>query len=152
VARVAPRNPSPLSAPQDWSFNSAQPSTGRPSRGFDLSTATQGGPDTSSLGYVSGAKPSGDWMSALRKWVDARKYYPEQAIAQLEQGDVTLLVNIDRSGRVLSVQLASSSRSQFLDAAFTDLFRRGTVPPFTPDMTEQTTTLRATMHFVLRQR
>ncbi len=154
VARVAPRNPSPLSSPQNWSFNSApaQPSTGRQSRGFDLSTAPQGGPESSSLGYVSGAKPSGDWMSALRRWVDARKYYPEQAIAQLEQGNVTLLVNIDRSGRVLSVQLADSSRSQFLDGAFTDLFRRGTVPPFTPDMGEQTTTLRATMHFVLRQR
>ena len=117
-----------------------------------MSASPLGGPEASSLGYVSGAKPSGDWMSELRRWVDQRKYYPEQAIAQLEQGNVTLLVNIDRSGRVISVQLASSSNSQFLDAAFTDVFRRGTVPPFTPDMTEQTTTLRATMHFVLRQR
>jgi TonB family protein len=91
-------------------------------------------------------------MSELRRWVDARKYYPETAIVQHEQGDVTLLVNIDRSGRVLSVQLAESSRSQFLDAGFIDLFRRGTVPPFTPDMTEQTTMLRATMHFVLHSR
>ncbi len=149
VSRPAPR--SPFAAPQNWSFNAApsQQAPGRPSRGFDLSTSNQGGPDTASLGYVSGAKPSGDWMSALRKWVDARKYYPEQAIAQLEQGNVTLLVDIDRSGHVLSVQLANTSRSQFLDAAFQDLFRRATVPPFTPDMTEQTTTLRATMHFQL---
>ncbi len=91
-------------------------------------------------------------MSELRRWVDARKYYPDQAIAQLEQGSVTVLVNIDRSGKVLSVQLADTSHSQFLDGAFIDLFRRGMVPPFTPDMTEQTTTLRATMHFMLRER
>ena len=88
-------------------------------------------------------------MSALRRWVDARKYYPEQAIAQQEQGAVTLMIDIDRSGRVLSVQLAGSSHSQFLDGAFVDLFRRANVPPFTPDMTDQTTTLRATMNFRL---
>ncbi len=149
ASRPTPRNP--FAAPQNWSFNAApsQEAPGRPSRGFDMSVSNQGGPDTASLGYVSGAKPSGDWMSALRKWVDVRKYYPEQAIAQLEQGNVSLLIDIDRSGRVLSVQLAGTSRSQFLDGAFQDLFRRATVPPFTPDMTEQTTTLRATMHFRL---
>ncbi len=149
ASRPTPRNP--FAAPQNWSFNAAPSDTapGRPSRGFDLSPPTQGGPDTASLGYVSGAKPSGDWMSALRRWVDARKYYPEQAIAQMEQGSVTLLIDIDRTGKVLQVRLAGTSQSQFLDGAFEDLFRRATVPPFTPDMTDQTTTLRATMHFRL---
>ena len=149
ASRPTPRNP--FAAPQNWSFNAApsQNAPGRPSRGFDMSPATQGGPDTASLGYVSGAKPSGDWMSALRKWVDARKYYPEQAIAQLQQGSVTLMIDIDRSGKVLQVRLADTSQSQFLDGAFEDLFRRAVVPPFTPDMTDQTTTLRATMHFRL---
>ena len=149
VSRPRPANP--FAAPQNWSFNSvpSQNAPGRPSRGFDLSPSTQGGPDAASLGYVSGAKPSGDWMSALRKWVDARKYYPEQAIAQMQQGNVTLMIDIDRSGKVLQVRLADTSQSQFLDGAFEDLFRRATVPPFTPDMTDQTTTLRATMHFRL---
>ncbi len=149
VSRPTPRNP--FAAPQNWSFNASpsQNAPGRPSRGFDLSPSLQGGPDTASLGYVSGAKPSGDWMSALRKWVDARKYYPEQAIAQMEQGSVTLMIDIDRTGKVLQVRLAGTSQSQFLDGAFEDLFRRATVPPFTPDMTDQTTTLRATMHFRL---
>ena len=35
--------------------------------------------------------------------MDARKYYPDQAIAQLEQGDVTLLVkSFDKKGKLLS--------------------------------------------------
>ena len=88
-------------------------------------------------------------MGAIRRWVDARKYYPEGAIQSLQQGSVSITVLIDRSGKVLSVQLVGSSRSPFLDGAFVDLFRGGTVPAFTPDMTEPTTTLRATMNFVL---
>ena len=68
-------------------------------------------------------------MSALRKWVDARKYYPDEAVAEMQQGNVSLLVDIDRSGRVLSVQLVGSSRSPFLDGAFQDMFRRAVVPP-----------------------
>ncbi len=154
VARQVPRNPSAFPAPQDWSLNAGPQgrSPGRTSHGLDLSVPGGGSRDDSSLGYVSGARPSGDWMGELRRWVDARKYYPEGAVQSLQQGDVTLMVQIDRSGRVLSVQMANSSRSPFLDGAFVDLFRGGTVPPFTPDMAEQTTTLRATMHFVLRIR
>ena len=89
-------------------------------------------------------------MSALRKWVDLHKYYPEAAIDQLQQGNVSVAVLIDRSGRVLSVQMLSSSTSPFLDGAWLDVFRGATVPAFSPDMTEQTTTLRATIHFILR--
>ncbi len=147
--RIARPN-NPFANPQTFSFNAApQGQPGRASRGFDLSPPSSGALNDSTLGYVSGARPSGDWMGAIRRWVDARKYYPEGAIESRQQGAVTINVLIDRSGKVLSVQLAGSSRSPFLDGAFEDLFRNGTVPPFTPDMTDQTTTLRATMHFVL---
>ncbi len=145
-----PQQSNPFANPQNFSFNSGpQGQPGRASRGFDMSPPSAGSVNDSNLGYVSGAKPSGDWMGAIRRWVDARKYYPEGAIDSRQQGSVTINVLIDRSGKVLSVQLASSSRSPFLDEGFLSLFRGGTVPAFTPDMTDQTTTLRATMHFVL---
>ena len=147
VARPSPSNP--FANPRNFSFAAPQGEPGRASRGFDMSPPSMGALNDSTLGYVSGAKPSGDWMGAIRRWVDARKYYPEGAIQSRQQGNVTISVLIDRSGKVLSVQLANSSQSPFLDGAFIDVFRGGTVPPFTPDMTDQTTTLRATMHFVL---
>ena len=151
LAQPNPRSPSGFPLPQDWSFNStSRQAPGRSAHGFDLSVNPQGGPTDDAMGYIAGARPSGDWMSALRKWVDLHKYYPEAAVEQLQQGDVAIAVEIDRSGKVLGVQMIRTSGSAFLDGAWLDVFRGATVPAFSPDMTEQTTTLRATIHFILR--
>ena len=152
AARPAtPRSTSPFASPRDWSFNAGPQAEkpGRASRGFDLSAATQGSQRDSELGFVSGARPTGDWVGALRRWTSARIYYPEEAIVEHQQGSATVLLDIDRSGRVLSVKLLSSARSAFLDGAWIDIFRNSVVPPFTPDMTGQDTQITYTLHYIL---
>ena len=149
-ARPSPQNP--LSSPQNWSLNTApsNQAPSQPSRGLDLSTGTVDGQQSASVGYVSGAKPTGSWMGALRAWVNAHTYYPEQALVEHQQGPVTLIVEIDRSGKVLSYKLVMSSRSVFLDGAWQDVWRRSNVPPFTPDMTGDSITIAYTMRYILR--
>ena len=147
--RPSPQNP--FAAPQDWSLNttpSPQPS-GRSSRGLDLSTGDFAGQKDATLGYVSGAHPTGDWIGALRRWATARLYYPEQALADHQQGTAVVLLTIARSGQVLNVQLVQSARSPFLDGAWVDIFRGSTVPPFTPDMQEASTQITYTLHYRL---
>lgn len=102
------------------------------------------------MGYVSGAKPTGDWLGSLRAWVQSHTYYPQEALVEHQQGPATLLVEIDRSGKVLSYKLVMSSRSVFLDGAWQDVWRRSTVPPFTPDMTGDNITIAYTMRYILR--
>ncbi len=153
--RLAARPPSqnPF-APQDWSLNAA-PSTRAPSRssrGIDLDVPSLGGQTDSTMSYVAGARPSGDWIGALKRWVQAHTYYPEAALDQQQQGAVTVVFQVDRSGRVLSSSLARSSRSPFLDMGFLGEFRGATVPSFTPDMTDPTTTVAFTMTYVLVNR
>ena len=152
ASRPAPRTSSPLATPQNWSFNAAPQTRSRASRGLDLTASTQGGQKNSELGYVSGAKPTGDWMGALRRWTSARIYYPEEALAEHQQGTATVLIDIARSGKVLSVRLLSSARSPFLDGAWVDIFRNSVVPPFTPDMTGDDTTITYTLHYILVSR
>ena len=62
---------------------------------------------------------------------------------------MTVEVVIDRSGRVLSSTLVRSARSPFLDMGFLGEWRGATTPSFTPDMTEQTTTIVFTMNYIL---
>ena len=153
-ARPTPSNP--FAGPQDFSFNQAPSSqapspraSGRSSRGFDMSTGDFSGQKDATLGYVSGARPSGDWMGLLRRWATARLYYPDQAIADHQQGTAVVLLTIDRSGRVLNVQLLQSARSPFLDGAWIDVFRGATVPAFTPDMPDESTKVTYTLHYRL---
>jgi TonB family protein len=151
-ARPSPQNP--LSTPQDWSMNAAPSSRApsRSSRGFDTSMPGLGGQTDSVMSYVAGAHPSGDWIGALKRWVQAHTYYPEGAIDSQQQGAVTVVFQVDRSGRVLSSSLTRSSRSAFLDMGFLGEFRNATVPSFTPDMTDPTTTVAFTMNYILVSR
>ena len=150
-AYARPSLQNPLSAPQDWSMNTA-PSSRAPthsSRGFDTSVPGVGGKTDSVMSYIAGAHPSGDWIGALKRWVQAHTYYPEGALDEQQQGAVTVVFQVDRSGRVLSSSLARSSRSPFLDMGFLGEFRNATVPSFTPDMTDPTTTIAFTMNYIL---
>lgn len=152
TARPAARSPSGFPQPQEWSLSMEPRPPGRTSHGIDLAPESPGGREDSMLTYVAGAHPSADWMTALHKWAQARVYYPEQAVRDGQEGPSTIDIQIDRSGRVLNVSLVQSARSAFLDGAWMDVFRRATVPPFTPDMTEPTTTVRFTLLYRLIRR
>jgi protein TonB len=139
----------PFANPQNWALNQAPSAPGRSSRGIDLSVGQSAGEREASMGYVSGARPTGDWIGALRRWAQARLYYPEEALAEHQQGTAVVLLTIDRSGKVLNVELLSSARSPFLDQAWLGVWRGATVPAFTPDMTEPATQITYTLHYIL---
>ncbi len=152
-ARPSPPNSSqnPFAAPQDWSLNAgpASPTPSRSARGFDMSTSPMGSQSNSNFSFVSGARPTGDWLSAFRRWAQARVYYPEEAAREGQDGVAVVMVEVERSGHVRSVKLESSARSPFLDGALIDLFRNATVPPVTSDMPDPVTMMRVQLTYHL---
>lgn len=90
-----------------------------------------------------------DWRAELTQWVNARKYYPEQALELGQQGAVMVRLVIARDGSVRDVQLLQSSGSPFLDSAWLGLFEGARLPPFPPGTPSDQITLEATMHYIL---
>ncbi|HWA81655.1 MAG TPA: TonB family protein [Acetobacteraceae bacterium] len=90
-----------------------------------------------------------DWRAELTQWVNARKYYPEQALELGQQGSVMIRLVIARDGSVRDVQLLQSSGSPFLDSAWLGLFEGARLPPFPPGTPSNQITLEATMHYIL---
>ena len=127
VARPTPQNP--FSKPQDWSLNTSpsQPFSGRPSRGFDTAVAPLGGERDQVVRHVGGADPGVDWYAAVHRIQQPRTYYPEAA--GIASGRVTVLVRIERSGRVTSVRVTGRSGNPFLDGAWLDIWRNQILPP-----------------------
>ena len=101
------------------------------------------------MDFVSGARPSGSWSAALREWTQRHMYYPPEAGRNGEDGTVRVEVTIERSGRVRSVVLIGRSGSRLLDLGAQSVFRDQTVPPFTPDMQGETTTVTYTMRYII---
>ena len=127
VARPTPQNP--FSKPQDWSLNAfpSQPSSGRPSRGFDTAVAPLGSERDQVARHVGGADPGVDWYAAVHRIQQPRVYYPEAAVPA--RGRVSVLVRVERSGRVTSVRVTEGSGNPFLDGAWVDIWRNQTLPP-----------------------
>jgi len=115
-----------------------------------LGPVTRGGFDFAPVGR--GRQPGPDWRNALSAWIEAHKYYPQEAALNGEDGTVVVRVVVDRSGAVESVQLESRSGSQWLDLAAQALFRGAHLPPFPPDMSDADFTFDLTMHYILIRR
>ncbi|MCI0753714.1 energy transducer TonB [Teichococcus vastitatis] len=108
----------------------------------------------SPLEYVSGVRPDTDWYRTLAAWAQRRGHYPAQAAQAGEEGVTVMRVTVERSGRVASVRVISSSGSRWLDSASLAVFRDAVAPAFTPDMAAEgdSTTLnfRAYYHVIYR--
>jgi protein TonB len=148
--RPTPRNnPSGFPAPQDWSFGGGQLS--RPSQQGAGGQSLMAGPSIPTP-HITGAQLGRDWIAAYSAWVQAHLYYPEQAALNNEDGTTEVAVEIDRTGKVLSVQLITRSGSQWLDLSTTGMFRGAHVPPFPQDTKENTATVDQTIHYILQRR
>lgn len=156
--RYAPsrlRNSNPFAAPMDLSFAPAGPSHpargARSSHGIDLAMGPviKGGKLLDPVAHMVTPGATADWRNALEAWVDARKYYPEQAAEQGEDGAATVRVTIAHDGTVRSVWLIGSSGSHWLDAAWVAVFRDQKVPPLPDDMKQSEFTFEFTMNYVL---
>ncbi|HEX3347876.1 MAG TPA: TonB family protein, partial [Acetobacteraceae bacterium] len=113
----------------------------------DPGRRSYGGADT--RGDLAGDDLGPEWASLLHAWVDAHKFYPEEAAMKGEDGTAQVRVVLRRSGAVQSVDLTERSGSVFLDAALQALFRAQHLPPFPPTDPDDSATIYFTMHYIL---
>ena len=98
---------------------------------------------------VAEAPIASDWQRSLATWLAAHKTYPDEARRRGMEGIVALRLTVDRSGRVLDVQLVRSAGSSMLDAAAEAMVRNAVVPPFTASMAQDTVTITIQLHYAL---
>ena len=92
---------------------------------------------------------SGNYRAALSAWLESHKRYPDTARQRGEEGRAVLRFRVDRSGRVLTYALASSTGYADLDAAIDAMMRGATLPPFPADMTASDVEVSVTVRFSL---
>lgn len=81
---------------------------------------------------TSGSISSAAWRHLLMVHMNGHKQYPEDARARGEQGTVVLSFILDRSGRILSSRITSSSGSTVLDRATLAMIQRANPLPAPP--------------------
>jgi TonB family protein len=98
---------------------------------------------------MEGVAVSTDWLNLVSAWWRRHGYYPPQAAANAEDGDVTLHMQVDPDGRVEALQLTAKSGSQWLDLAAQSVFRNANLPPLPSDMPPKPIPFEVTVHYVL---
>lgn len=89
------------------------------------------------------------WLALLHEWWDRHGYYPDQAVANGEDGTVGIEIVVDRYGHVRRVTRERRSGSQWLDMAAEGTFRDASLPPFPPDTSDDQITVDLTITYVL---
>ncbi len=117
-------------------------------QGLDLAPSNKNATQHDELVEIKGHVGSG-WSNALKRWVKEHAYYPEAAVQQGQQGDVTVDIKIDRSGKVITERLVKGSESAFLNMAWYGLWRDAQVPPFPKGTKDKTVTIRYTIEYRL---
>jgi TonB family protein len=93
-----------------------------------------------------------NWLSLLHEWWDRHGYYPEQAVANREDGTVGITIVVDRYGHVHRVTRERRSGSVWLDMAAEATFRDASLPPFPPDTSDDQITVDLTITYMLVRR
>lgn len=155
--RAAPqKSGNPFASLQNFSFEgaAAQSQAASPARGLSLSLAPviRGGRMLDPVTHVASSTASADWRRSVEDWIEQHKYYPRAAAENGEDGTATVVARIDRNGRVLSVRVAGSSGSRWLDLATLAIFRGQTLPPFPDDMPDKDVEVTLDMNYILVRR
>ena len=90
------------------------------------------------------------WQSAVVAWLASHKTYPEESRRRGEEGRVAVRFTVDRSGRVLEADIATSSGVQRLDDAVAAMMRQAALPRFPTSMTRDRITITTTVRYSLR--
>jgi len=98
---------------------------------------------------MEGVAVSTDWLNLVSAWWLRHGYYPPEAAANAEDGDVTLHMRVNHDGRVEGVELTGKSGSQWLDLGALSVFRDAHLPPLPDDMPESQIPFEATVHYIL---
>jgi periplasmic protein TonB len=94
---------------------------------------------------------SASWETSLIKHLQQFKRYPSGAQSRGEEGVVMLSFSVDRTGRVLSHQIARGSGYPELDAEVMSMIQRAQpLPAFPPTMSDATLDLTVPIRFSLR--
>jgi len=98
---------------------------------------------------MEGVAVSTDWLNLVSAWWLRHRYYPPQAGANFEEGDVTLHMRVEHDGRVQNLELTGKSGSGWLDLGALSVFRGAYLPPLPPDMPEKQIPFEVTVHYVI---
>lgn len=90
-----------------------------------------------------------DWQHALFGWLASHKTYPEEARRRGEEGRAVLRFTVDRTGRVLAVELVTGTGSRLLDDAARAMLRGGALPPFPASMPQPQVTVTVQIRYRL---
>lgn len=90
-----------------------------------------------------------DWESAFNKWVNERKYYPQSAADEGEQGSVTVSFTVLPDGKVIDLHIIRGSGAPLLDMAWYGIFNGHDVPRFPPGSKAKQERVVATLHYIL---
>ncbi len=77
----------------------------------------------------------------MSAWAQSHRVYPAAARAAGQEGRVAIRVMVDRTGRVLSAQIVSSSGSSLLDEGARGLLASAQLPPFPLSMPQPQQTM-----------
>lgn len=97
------------------------------------------------------AEVSPAWRGALGAWLQSNKRYPAAARAAGQEGRVAVRFTVDRTGRVLSVQVVASSGAPALDEATRAMLAGAQLPPFPPGMTQTQLTMTVGIQYALER-
>ncbi|HUO02644.1 MAG TPA: energy transducer TonB [Rhizomicrobium sp.] len=101
-------------------------------------------------GPVAPPLPPMDYLSRLEAHLNAYKNYPYDARIHHQEGTVDLRFSLDRSGHVLSYEVAGSSGSALLDNEAREMIRRADpFPPVPADYRGETLDLTVPLVFAL---
>ena len=115
-------------APRDQERAASAPN----SRGLYLSAGPviHDGHLTDSAGRAEGAHAFEDYMALVDDFVEAHKYYPDEAAREQEAGSATVAVTVLRDGTVKALTLTNPSGSRLLDDAWLSVFPRSPAAGF----------------------
>ncbi len=91
------------------------------------------------------------WQSALGAWLQAHKTYPDAARQRSDQGRATVRFTVDRTGQVVTFQIASGTGSTILDEAVEHLLGGARLPSFPPGMDQAQVTVTLQIRYTLEK-
>lgn len=116
---------------------------------FSVGPALRGPTQIMPFAKISTAELGADWRNELAAWIEAHKYYPQDAAERGEQGISEVRVVVNRDGHVESVEIERQSGYQALDSGAVGLFHDAELPPFPIGTSEERVTIDLTIHYVI---
>ncbi|WP_296704306.1 energy transducer TonB [Thiocapsa sp. UBA6158] len=146
TARAAPK-PKPETGPQTTKprptagksasveANSAGKTSSKQGAGGAGAPSAAGAGGGGTAGKADGGKSKDRYYAELAAWLERHKRYPSQARKMRQEGIVRVRFVIERSGKVISHRIETSSGHTALDRAASELLRRASpMPPIPASM------------------